>query len=499
MTRTRRVTSRDVRIVCLVLTVLVLASGCHEGSPRPTLPRGSAPRFVFGPCEAETSAGADVECGTLIVAENRDAEVSHEVRIAVAIFRSSATTPDPMPAVFLVGGPGDGGLDRLEYLYGLSAPVRAKRDLIVVDYRGVGRSSPALVCTEESGDEGEDIERCRERFERASVDLTAYSSAVIARDFGDLRAALGVPAFHLVGSSYGTRVGLTILRDFPEIVRSVSLDAAAPPEVDLFETAPLTFDRAFTRLIEACAADTTCDAAFPSLASNLDSVLARLATHPPTVSLPVDGASQPAVLDRSRFIGLLMRAFTPTRLATVPAIIHAAATEDYAPLLALTAFIPRSGTRYPFALGMHLSVQCAEEVPFSTAADADAIAIAHPRFAFMSAYPVASKRCEHWVALAVDPREDEPVVSSLPVLFLSGDFDPLLDPAWAEDARASLPMSTHLHFANAAHGVLHTDCGWHAASAFMDAPDERPIHPCVATVTPPPFVVDPWPTLMAGH
>jgi pimeloyl-ACP methyl ester carboxylesterase len=484
------------RILLLVpLLVLALGSGCRDGSHRPTLPRGSAPRFELGRCEAQVPEGAQVECGTLIVAEDRGAEVSHEVRIAVAIFRSGASAPDASPAVFLPGGPGDGGLDRLDYLYGLSAPVRARRDLIVLDYRGVGRSSPSLVCTEGGGDEGERIERCRERFERAPVDLTAYSSADIARDLADLRTALGVPSLHLIGSSYGTRVGLTMLRDFPEVVGSASLDAVAPPEVDLFETAPLTFDRAFTRILESCAADATCAGAFPSLAQDLDVVLERLATHPPDISFTVDGQPQPAVLDRSLFIGLLLRAFTPALLGTVPAIIHATAIEDYAPLIAFGELAPRTGTRYPFAFGMHLSVQCAEEVPFSSAADAEAISSAHPRFAFISAYRVAAERCEHWAELTVDPREDEPVASNEPVLFLSGDFDPLLDPAWAEDARASLPTSIHLPFPNAAHGVLHTDCGWQAVSAFIDAPDELPTHPCAAEASPPPFVVDPGPLL----
>lgn len=482
-------------LLSALLIAAVLVGGCRDGAQRPTLPQGTAPRFEPAACDAEIPAGATVDCGTLVVAENRDQLVSHEVRIAVAILRSTSSTPDPSPALFLPGGPGDAGTDRLVYLHGLATPVLATRDLIVVDYRGVGRTSPALVCTERTGDEGEDIERCRKRLERAPVDLHAYSSAVIARDLADLRRVLDVPSLHLIGSSYGTRVGMTVLRDFPELVASATLDAAAPPEIDLFETAPETFDRGFARMIDACTADTACSDAFPALEQDLDAVLERLAVDPAPISLAVDGELRPARLDHRLFIDLVLRAFTPRLLAVVPALIHATAAADYEPIAMLAAYQPRAATRLPFAFGMHLSVVCSEEVPFSSAVDAEAVQSSHPRFAFLSAYRVAAARCEHWVEASVDPREDEPVASDRPVLFLSGEFDPLLDPAWAEDARAAIPASTHLILPDAAHGVLHTACGWESVATFIGAPDQRPEHACVAAASSPPFVADPVPLL----
>ena len=83
------------------------------------------------------------------------------------------------------------------------------------------------------------------------------------------------------------------------------------------------FDRAFVRMIEACDADATCSSAFPSLDRDLDPVLERLAADPPEISLSVEGMPHPARLDRGLFMSLLLRAFTPGLLGTVPAVIHA--------------------------------------------------------------------------------------------------------------------------------------------------------------------------------
>ena len=70
---------------------------------------------------------------------------------------------------------------------------------------------------------------CHDRLVQHGVDLSAYNSAATAADIEDLRVVLGYSKWNLYGGSYGSRIALTVMRDFPQGVRSVILDSAIPP------------------------------------------------------------------------------------------------------------------------------------------------------------------------------------------------------------------------------------------------------------------------------
>jgi len=74
------------------------------------------------------------------------------------------------------------------------------------------------------------------------------------------------------------------------------------------------------------------------------------------------------------------------------------------------------------------------------------------------------------VGQGVDPRENQPVASQVPVFFLSGRFDPIVEPDWTDKARKGFPNSRHAVFPNATHGALHQQCGWKLAASFMANP-----------------------------
>src|SRR5262249_11696499 len=156
------------------------------------------------------------------------------------------------------------------YLFdqGLSA-VLAHRDFIFFDQRGTGYSQPELTCPERDAlaptllagalsDEQstqaivDAFQRCRDRLGVQGVDLAAYNSAASAADVNDLRLALGYSQLNLYGDSYGTRLALTVMRDFPQAVRSVVLDSTYPLEVNLYTALAPNAERAFNALFDAC-------------------------------------------------------------------------------------------------------------------------------------------------------------------------------------------------------------------------------------------------------
>ena len=209
-------------------------------SPAPAQPY--QPVFNPAPCAFPVPGGYRVYCGYLVVPENRAAPNSALIQLHVAVFQSFAEGPEPDPVVHLAGGPGSSSLDVVAYLFGQGLDaVLNRRDFIFFDQRGTGYSRPRLDCPERnaltptllSGALSDDQEfqaivdafhRCRDRLTAQGIDLSAYNSAASAADVNDLRLALGYEQLNLYGDSYGTRLALTVMRDYPGAVRSVVLE-----------------------------------------------------------------------------------------------------------------------------------------------------------------------------------------------------------------------------------------------------------------------------------
>ena len=217
-----------------------------EPTPEPVATFEEAPcPFELPPGHVE---GEAVECGYLIVPEDRADPDSRDIRLAVAIFRHPDGAPEPDPIIYLEGGPGGSPLEiRASNFDAYFGPLfAANRDIILFDQRGVGFSEPTLDCpafTElymdllDSNVDGEQLtaqeilDRKVEAFMACAedlsmvADLSAYNTVANAADVNDLRLALGYDQVNLYGSSYGTRLALGVMRDFPEGLRSVVLDA----------------------------------------------------------------------------------------------------------------------------------------------------------------------------------------------------------------------------------------------------------------------------------
>ena len=91
--------------------------------------------------------GETLNCGFLVVPEDRNDPDGRSIRLAVAIFENSnETSPDPI--VYLSGGPGGSALEFIQYSFnqGYGRLFVTGRDIIIFDQRGIGVSQPALDC-----------------------------------------------------------------------------------------------------------------------------------------------------------------------------------------------------------------------------------------------------------------------------------------------------------------------------------------------------------------
>lgn len=455
-------------------------------TPPPTATPWYVPTFEAAPCRFPVPSGYEPTCGYLTVPERRDQPgASHMIRLHVAVFRcqgGAACQPDAV--IHLTGGPGSYGLALIPYMFDTgAAAILQARDYVFFDQRGIGFSEPALDCLE-----GEGADACHERLLNEGVDLDAYNSAASAADIQDLRLALGYAQVNLLGVSYGTRLALTVMRDRPEGIRSVVLDSAYPPQVNLYTAWAANAERAFNQTFAACAADPACNAAYPDLGTVFFQVVDQLNAGPVTVDAPGSSGPVPIEVTGDLFMDTVyVSHYRADVIPNIPKLIYQARDGDYTLLSGrLVIYLDRSSS-----LGMNYSVQCYEEVPFSTWDDliAGTLALEHPQVAYFGTrLAYFYELCETWGSLTAPDYENAPVSSPIPTLILAGQFDPITPPEWGDLTAATLPNSYVFRFPQAGHWILRSGpCGWEVVLAFLNNPAQRPEVGCLAGLGPPVF------------
>ena len=113
-------------------------------------------------------------------------------------------------------------------------------------------------------------------------DLTAYNTVQNARDVQALMLALGYSTYNIYGVSYGTTLGLEVMRSAPEGVRSVVLDSVSPPQARVYDENAKPEEESIQAVLDQCAADERCAKAYP----DLEAVLMRVAEQLQKAPIP---------------------------------------------------------------------------------------------------------------------------------------------------------------------------------------------------------------------
>jgi pimeloyl-ACP methyl ester carboxylesterase len=471
----------------------------------------STPRFEAADCSF-SSPRYQVQCGDLIVPEDRSNPADTKtIKLAVAILKSTSSTPAPDPVIYLEGGPGASDIKSPDFIIdAVAATYLPQRDVLLFDQRGIGASQPALDCPEITDlsyqvlDQELSIDQslqmyndaakaCASRLKNEGINLAAYTSAQSAADVADLRAALGYQQVNLVGISYGTRLALTVMRDHPEGIRSVIIDSVVPLQVSGFDVGQ-NADRAFNALFDACAADTTCNAKYPDLNDVFYNLVDQLNRQPAHFQLP-DPRHRgllDAVGDGNALMGAVFQAmYSSEFIPHLPAAIYAVKDGDYTLLSYMT--YSQLSELDQISEGMYLSVQCSEEYPFDTPETVNALlAKLSPQlqnFARLGDVdPSVFTMCQAWGTKQPNPVENQPVTSSIPTLVMSGSLDPITPPAYGKMAAATLSNGHFFEYPSLGHGTsIADDCPRNMAAQFIDDPTRAPDSSCIAAMLPPAF------------
>lgn len=456
----------------LALTALSLAP-----SPSAAAAEGGA---VLRPCRLK-GVEHDAQCGTLLRPLDPSQPQGRQIELHFAVLPALARNRLPDPVFFFAGGPGQSAMGLGGTVTRLLARVSNRRDVVLVDQRGTGRSAP-LICDEpapttalaEVANPDRAVARllaCRAKLQTLPHgDLRHYTTWVAMQDADAVRQALGARQVNLVGGSYGTRAVLEYMRQFPQAVRRAVIDGVAPPDMSLPAAMAADNQAALDAVFDACAAEPACAARYPALRDDWRALLASLPREA-SVAHPVTGASERLTLTRDSVLGLVRSPlYAPLLASALPLAVSEAARGRFEPLFGLSTALG-GGRPLRMAEGMHFSVVCAEDLPRLTAAPAPVAPVA-PDFADATAR-LYQRVCEGWPQGAVPAAFYALPPAPAATWVLSGGADPVTPPRHGQRVATALGAKTrHLVVPQAGHGVLGIGCLRDALYRFIDAPSD---------------------------
>jgi pimeloyl-ACP methyl ester carboxylesterase len=141
-------------------------------------------------------------------------------------------------------------------------------------------------------------EACHRELAATGASLSAYNSTESAADLADLRKVLAIEAWNVYGTSYGSYLAQTLMRDHSEGIRSVVLDSVLPTTYTVAANWQNARD-GFDNLFQACAAEPACNAAHPHLEETFTGLVNKLEAEPLTATVkdPATGEDMEVVID----------------------------------------------------------------------------------------------------------------------------------------------------------------------------------------------------------
>lgn len=455
------------------------------------------PHLSLHACDIASAPRVLARCGTLNVYENRRTRAGRQIGLNIVVIPAAGSKAAPDPVFWLEGGPGAGATQAIgpvtnQYFKG----IRADLDLVFVDQRGTGQSSP-LKCDDIGETPAnidayfgklfpiESIRACRHKLEKIA-DLTQYTTAVAADDLDDVRAALGYETINLAGASYGTLTALVYARQHPQHVRSAFLVGTVTTDFRLPLPLARASEHAWEALLSDCAEDSTCRGAFPNLKVEFDAVLARFGRGSLAVTMIDPANQQPRMvrLERENYVEHLRALLYSTGGARfVPLVVHQAFLSDFTAFQTMATRFNLGGPNT--SRGMYFSVTCAESAPFISEAEI----VTETAGAFLGDRRVRAHlaACKEWPRGNVARSFLEPVRSLAPIVMFAGDADGSTPPWFAA---ASLKFLPNARVINAPHTGHQIDgpCTWDLMQAFVRNPSAGLLDAsCVAGARRPPF------------
>jgi pimeloyl-ACP methyl ester carboxylesterase len=214
-------------------------------------------------------------CGTTTVPADYDDPAGGTLKLFLVRATLAGQSNRIGSLVINPGGPGESASDAaIQSALTLPTDVLNRFDVVGIDPRGVGLSTPAVECisdqqkdqlfaTDPRATDAASLAAafsqvdavdagCADKYKAA---LGAFDTVDSARDMDLVRQSLGDQQLTYLGYSYGTTLGSTYAELFPDKVRAMVLDGAVDPNANRQQTAEAqaqAFEATFTTFATLC-------------------------------------------------------------------------------------------------------------------------------------------------------------------------------------------------------------------------------------------------------
>ncbi|MEM9002666.1 MAG: alpha/beta fold hydrolase [Cyanobacteria bacterium P01_F01_bin.86] len=476
--------------------------------PVPVESYADLPRFEpLDPCFIAVDETQPYHCGYVVVPADRSQLGGQTIHLGVLVFPSRTTPSDADPVMFARGGPGGSIMGLVEFAQFFQPEwftfPNQTRDLIFFDQRGTAFARPHLNCpgygdarirsaqgaasVEQTAEAIADaIQACAQSWEQQGWDLSVFNSLEIAADIDDIRAVLGYEQINFFGSSYGTMLGQHLMYRYPNSLRSVTLDGPFPLSGNWGRNQAHLRQQALDRVFAACAANEGCQAAYPNLSARVEQLYSTLQQRPLTVSLwplfqspGLDELVEVPVNGDLLSTALIDSLYTSEGVARFPSVIDSLEQGNIQVLSG--AFGLSLHPDSTLALLMHFTVVCAEDADYRIEEvgleDVGAISRGYSHLDTLQYLRV----CDRLDLDLLPPSVDVPVVSDIPTLLLSGQFDPATPPSLLKQILPTLSNAYSYTFPASSHGQLwpYGSCAAMLFDRFLQSPWSVPTDACV--------------------
>ncbi len=446
----------------------------------PQSPAAAAPSPLhLAPCRLTHPTqlvSVEAQCGRLSVPEDPALPGGRQLQLFVARIPAVNERGRPDPLFLLAGGPGLAATTFYTAVAPVFERIHRDRDIVLVDQRGTGGSN-ALTCPGATDPDAADSTAALVQEARTCLaslathaNVASYTTSLAVRDLDAVRAALGYETINLYGGSYGTRVAQHYLRRYPQHTRSLILDGVVPPQLTLGASLAMDAQNALARIFARCVAAVPCHARFGDPTLTFEALLAALKTHPValTVPDPFTGESRQLTFDASDLATVVrLSSYSTEQSALLPLVLDEAHTHaNFTPVAGLMLQVTHSLDDL-LAYGMHNTVACSEDVAAYRirAEDRERLAKTYLGTAQLDALEAI---CALWPRGPVDADFHQPLISSRPVLLLSGSDDPVTPPDYAAQAAQGLSNSLQVVVTGMSHGQITAPCAARLLSRFIE-------------------------------
>ncbi len=399
------------------------------------------------------------EEGFMQVYERRENPDARIIKFKYVRLKSLSDNPKP-PLVFLEGG-GGSSTWQAESPAALADWIELLQisDLIFVDRRGTDDKSLTYIWREDFpkdffvSEKGAElhykklVEASLKTFERKNIDVTGYNIEEQAYDIKELMIALNIDRYSIFGFSFGSHIGMTAMKLFPnQIEKAILAGSDAPNQAFNY---PRYLDTQVDRLAEMVQADSALSKTIPNFKELVDRVMKKLKENPAVVTLKNPITRKKMDVQIGSFgLALILRLDIDdfNDISALPRLIYSIDQGDYR---MLSWFAQK---RMVFALaisGNGINQQLASGVSPTRLAtikkEAD-----ESIFGNVVNFPFSAAR-DYWVANKLTFDASIPLQTDIPTLFITGGLDCRTPVEQVKETMRGFSNALHVEVENAGH------------------------------------------------